>query len=119
MAPPKTTKAPANPDPNRVRTHAENANTHPGTTAKDALRVRNPLQDPDVIQNEKIEKEAKKTAKQKTIEETQAKEESATRFVEEYRARKEAEAINEKATIPRRKPKGKCLNLLFITNHFL
>lgn len=110
MPPPK--KAPAEPDPNRARTRAGNANTHPGTAAKDALRVRNPPRDPDVIQKEKIDKETKKAAKQKAVEESQAKEESATLFVNEYRARKDSEALNENLAIPRQKPKGKCLNLL-------
>ena len=107
--PPKNDKA--EPDPNRVRTRAGNANTHPGTAAKDALRVRNPPRDPDIIQKEKVEKESKKIAKQKTAEETQDKQESAARFVEEYRARKENDTLNESTAIPRRKPKGWPFNL--------
>jgi hypothetical protein len=102
----------AEPDPNRVRTRARNANTHPGTAAKDALRIRNPPRDPDVIHKEKAEKASKKEEKQKIVEENQAKEESAARYVEEYRTRKETEALNENATIPRQKPKGQSLNLL-------
>lgn len=109
---PPRKKAPAEPEPDRVHTRAENANTHPGTAAKDALRVRNPPRDQVIIQKEKADKEAKKAAKQKTLEETQAKEESATRFVEGYRARKETEALNENTVIPRQKPKGQCLNLI-------
>ena len=65
MPPPK--KAQAEPDPNRARTRAGNANTHPGTAAKDALRVRNPPQNLEVIQKEKLDKEAKKAAKQKWL----------------------------------------------------
>lgn len=91
-------------DPNRVRTRAGNANTHPGTTAKNALRVRNPPRDPDIIQKEKDDKEAKKMAKQKLLEENQAKEASATQFVKDYRARKETEALEENIAVPRQKP---------------
>jgi hypothetical protein len=110
MPPPN--KAPAEPEPNRVRTRPKNANTHPGTVVKDALRARNPPRDPDIIQKEKADKEGKKMAKQKALEDTRAKEESATRFVEEYRARKETEALNDDTAVPRQKPKGKFLNLL-------
>jgi hypothetical protein len=102
-------KATAEPNPNRVRTRAGNANSHPGTAAKDALRVRNPPRDPDIIQKEKDEKALRKAEKKKMAEETQAREESAAEFVEEYRARKEAEAKSENAAIPRQKPRGQCL----------
>ena len=96
------------PDPNRARTRAGNANRHPGTAAKDALRVRNPPRDPEIIQKERAEKEEKKAAKKKEIEQAQAREDSAAQFVEEYRAHKDAEASNEAMAIPRRKPtKGK------------
>jgi len=98
-------KAPAEPDPNRTRTRAGNANAHPGTAAKDALRARNPPRDPEVIQKEKADREAKKAAKQKAIEEAQDKEESATRFVKEYRTHKDTDALNEDMAIPRQKRK--------------
>ena len=59
--PPKTTKnSTAKPDPNRVWTRAHNADMHPGTLAKDALRVQNPPQDLDIIEKEKMEKISKK-----------------------------------------------------------
>jgi hypothetical protein len=109
---PPRKKAPAEPEPDRVRTRTGNANAHPGTAAKDALRVRKPPRDRDIIQQEKDDKEARKAAKKKTLEETQANEESAAQFVDEYRARKETEASNENVAIPRQKPKGQCLNLL-------
>lgn len=102
MPPSESNKAPAEPDPNRVRTRAKNANTHPGISAKDALRTRNPPRDPDVVQKEKDDKEAKKMLKQKALEETQVREDSAARFVDEYRARKEAEV----SAMPRQNPKG-------------
>lgn len=102
--PPK--KIPIEPDPNRLRTRSGNANIHPGTEAKNALRVRNPPRAPDVIQKERANKEAKKAEKQKALEDSQAKEELATRFVEEYRARKDVEASNEETAMPRQKPKG-------------
>ena len=86
--PPKMRATAGPPDPNRVRTRAGNAGAHPGTAAKDALRVRNPPRDPDLIQKEKLERALKKAEKQKTAEESQAKQESAARFVDEYRARK-------------------------------
>ena len=73
------------PDPNRALTQAGNANTHPGTAAKDALRVRNPPRDPEIIQKERAEKEEKKAAKKKEIEQAQAREDSAAQFFEEYR----------------------------------
>lgn len=97
------------PDPNRVRTRVGNANMHPGTAAKNALRVRNPPRDPEVIHQEKVDKALKKAAKQKAVEENKAKEDSAARFVEEYRARKDTEALNESATIPRQKLKGQSI----------
>jgi hypothetical protein len=116
---PPQNKAPAETDPNRVRTRAANAKAHPGNIVKDVLRTRNPPRDPDLIQKEKADKEAKKAAKRKELEEAQAKEESATQFVEEYRARKEIEELNDETAMPRRKPKGQCLNLFFIRVVFL
>lgn len=116
---PPSKKAPADPDPNRLRTRAANANAHPGTAAKDASRARNPSRDPDVIQKEKADKEAKKLAKQKALEENQAKEDSAMDFIDEYRARKETEALNENTAMPRQKPKGQCLTYFKLNNQFL
>ena len=59
--PPKTTKnSDAEPDPNHVQTRARNADVHPGTLAKDALRVWNPPRDPDIVEKEKMEKISKK-----------------------------------------------------------
>jgi hypothetical protein len=105
-------------DPNRPRTRAKNASAHPGIAAKNALRVRNPPRDPDVIQKEKDDKEAKKIAKQKTHEEMQEKEESAAYFVEEYRARKDAEALKD--SMPRHmRTKGQYPSMPEITNSFL
>lgn len=104
MPPPD--KTPAEPDINRIRTRAKNANAHPGTAAKDALRAWNPPRDPELIQKEKADKTARKAAKQKALEETQAKEDSAKDFVKEYRARKDTEAANEDMAMPRQKPKG-------------
>ena len=100
MPPPKKQ---AEQDPNRARTRASNANTHPGIAAKNALRARNPPRDPDIIQKERDNKEAKKIEKQKLHEEMQEREESATHVVKEYRARKDTEALND--NMPRRKPK--------------
>lgn len=92
------------PEPNRPRTRAGNADKHPGINAKNALRAKNPPRDPEVIQKEKVEKEAKKEAKRKEEEQIQAREDSAEKFVEGYRARKDTEALNEAVAIPRRKP---------------
>ena len=111
MPPPKK-----EPDPNRPRTRAGNANVHPGTAAKDALRVRNLPRDPEVIQKEKQEKEEKRASRKKKAEEDQAKEESAAKFVEDYRARKDTEASNEAVAIPRQKEKKGKLNLLNVNN---
>jgi hypothetical protein len=102
--PPKKTE----PDPNRLRTRAGNANTHPGRAAKDALRVRNPARDPDTIQKEKDEKVIKKAEKKKTAEDSKAKEQQAAQFIEEYHARKDSEMMNEDVAIPRQKPTGLC-----------
>ena len=104
---PPQNKAPAETDPNRVRTRAANAKAHPGNIVKDALRARNPPRDPDLIQKEKADKEVKKAAKKKQVEEAQAKEELATQFVKEYRARKDIEERDEEMAMPRQKPKGK------------
>ena len=60
----KKTASASETDANRVRTRAGNANTHPGTAAKEALRTRNPPRDPEVIRKEKEEKELKKFEKQ-------------------------------------------------------
>jgi transposase len=98
-------------DPDRVRTRAGNANTHPGMAAKEALRVRNPPRDPDTIQKEKDKKALKKVEKKKIAEDSKAKEQQAAQFIEEYRAQKDSERMNEKAAIPRQKPKGLCCNL--------
>jgi len=109
--PPKDAQK-TDPDPDRVRTRAKNANTHPGMAAKEALRVRNPPRDPDTIQTEKDKKALKKVEKKKTAEDSKAKEQQAAQFVEEYRARKDSETMKENAAIPRQKPKGLCCNLL-------
>lgn len=114
--PPKN-KAPAEPDPNRLCTRVGNAVQHPGTAAKDALRVRNPPRAPEIIRKEREDREARKAAKQKTLEENQAKEDSTARFVEEYRARKDIEAVNENTAVPRQKPKGQCL--AYLKGYFL
>ena len=79
---------------------AWNENVHPRTAAKDVLRARNPPQDPEVIQKEKVDTEVKKAAKQKVLEETWAREESATQFVEEYCACEETKALNEDMAMP-------------------
>jgi hypothetical protein len=107
---PPHNNAPIEPDPNRVRTRAGNAQAHPG----DALKAQRPTRDPELIRKEKADKEAKKAAKQKQLEETRAKEESATLFVKEYRARKEIEESADETTIPRQRPKRKFLILFFI-----
>jgi hypothetical protein len=104
------------PDPNRLHTRAGNANAHPGTAAKDALRVRGPPRDPDIIQREKAEKEERKVSKQNKVKQDQAREESATQFVEDYRARKDTEASNEVVAIPRQKATKGRLNLLIVYN---
>ena len=109
--PPKNAakKATTEPDPNRLRTRAGNANVHPGTAAKEALRVRNPARDPDTIQKEKDTKAMKMVEKKKIAEENKVKEDQAAQFVEEYRARKDSEKNHENTAIPRQKPKGPCL----------
>ena len=77
--PPKTTKnSTAKPDPNHAWTRAHNADVHPGTLSKDALRVWNPPQDPDIVEKEKMKKISKKEEKKRTVEETHAKEETST-----------------------------------------
>ena len=105
--PPKTTKnSTAEPDPNHAWTRAHNADVHPGTLSKDALRVWNPPQDPDIVEKEKMKKISKKEEKKRTVEETHAKEETATHFIEEYCARKATDTLNEDVTIPHQKIKG-------------
>ena len=79
--PPKAAQK-TEPDTNRVRTRARNANTHPGMAAKEALRVRNPSRDLDTIQREKDEKALKKVEKKKAVEDSKAKEQQAAQFVE-------------------------------------
>ena len=100
------------PDPSCIHTRAWNENVHPRTAPKDALRAQNPPQDPEVIQKEKVDREVKKAAKQKVLEETWAREESATQFVEEYRACKKTKALNEDMAMPHQRLKGQCLSLL-------
>ena len=53
-----------------------------------------------------MEKVLKKEEKKRTVEETHAKEETATCFIEEYCACKATDTLNEDVTIPHQKIKG-------------
>ena len=100
--PPKKTEQ----DPNYLQTRGGNANTHPGRAAKDALRVRNPAREPDIIQKKKDEKVLKKAEKIKMAEDSKAKEQQVAEFIERYHAQKDLETMNRNVAIPRQKLKG-------------
>ena len=61
MPPHKGKATTAKPDPTRMATRAKNADIHPGTKAKDTLRVHRPQEE---IQKEKDVQAAKKKAKE-------------------------------------------------------
>lgn len=70
----------------RLLTRSKNANAHPGTAAKDALRVNAPRRDPAVIQKEKDTQKERKALKAQEKEANQARNEATKSIADEFRA---------------------------------
>lgn len=88
-------------DEARVQTRSTNVNKHPGAEAQAVLRVSKPRRPPEVIQEEKDQKKAKKEAKAKEMLEEKVRLEALEQELEEYRAQQEVEIEKEGAMIPR------------------
>jgi hypothetical protein len=86
---PSSKEPPTESGNSRVTTRAANANRHPGAEAVDALRV-NIRRDPQVIQAEKLKKQAAKEAKERSQQAEIARKEAAQKDLEEFRARQAA-----------------------------
>ena len=98
---------------NRPVTRAKNATVHPGTEAEKVLSTR---RDPQVIEKEKLERKAKKEAKECQKVEEAARKEAAQRHVEELRAQQVIDSVDKESEIPRQQPKGTyqkrtCINM--------
>ena len=87
-----------NSPPNRPKTRTKNATTHPGTTAKKALSTR---RDPEIIENEKLERQAKKEAKERQKVEEAIRKEAAQQHVKDLRAQQAVELQNEESEVIR------------------
>jgi hypothetical protein len=83
---------------NRPATRPKNATTHPGTDAQRALSSR---RDREVIENEKLERKAKKEAKERQKVEDTTRREAAHLRVEKLRAQQAIEIEDEESEIPR------------------
>src|ERR1700760_3766144 len=81
----------------RMRTRAKNATAHPGIAAKDALRARRAPRDPEVIQKERDDKEARREAKAAA----EALKVAGERYVEQL---DRAATATNKDQMPRRRP---------------
>lgn len=84
--------------PNRPKTRQKNATTHPGTDAKKALSTR---RDPEVIEKEKLGRQAKKEAKERHKVEEAARKEVAQQRVEDLRAQQAIELQKAESEVKR------------------
>lgn len=105
MPPRKSTTS--NPTSDRLCTRSQNANVHPGTEAKDALRVNAPRRDPAVIQKEKDAAKERKALKAQEKKANQAQNEATKSIADEFRAQQVSMQANEEAEMPRKKSKGR------------
>jgi len=103
---PPRTNPPSDPASNRPRTRSKNANTHPGTAAQDALRVKAPRRDPAVIQQEKDAMKERKVLKTQEKEDKQARNENTKRIADEFRAQQVSSQAGDEAELLRQNPKG-------------
>jgi len=91
---------------NRPVTRRKNATTHPGTEAQKVLSNRR--RDPQVIEKEKLERIAKKEAKDQKNADDAAGKEVAQHHTEQLRAQQANDLEVEESEIPRQQPpKGK------------
>lgn len=88
-------------DETRVQTRSTNVNKHPGSEAQAVLRVSKPRRAPEVVQQEKDQKIAKKEAKSREKLEEKVRQEALDTELEHYRAQQEVDMEKESATIPR------------------
>jgi hypothetical protein len=90
--------------PNRPVTRQKNAMAHPGIDAQKVLSTR---RDREVIEKEKLERQAKKEAKERQNADDTARKEAAQHRIEQLRAQQAADFDKNESVIPRQKPKGK------------
>lgn len=83
---------------NRPVTRPKNATAHPGTDAKKVLSSRH---DPEVIEQEKLDRKEKREAKERRKTEEATRKEAAQQRVEKLRARQANELEDEEYEIPR------------------
>ena len=88
----------------RVSTRSTNANKHPGTEAKETLRVQ---RDPEIIRAEKERRKAAKDAKEEARHADAAQREVAQKNLDEWRARQAASLEDDNETFPERQTKSK------------
>ena len=110
MPPRKNTTS--NPTSDRLQTRTKNAEVHPGTAAKDALRVNAPRRDPAVIQKEKDAANERKASKIREKEANQARNQATKNIADEFRAQQASKQASEEAEMPRKTSKGKVLSML-------
>ena len=87
--------------PSRPATRLRNATIHPGTEAKRALSNR---RDPEIIEQEKIDRQAKRDAKEQQKVEEAERRKVAQHRIEELRAQQATELEEEESEIPRQQP---------------
>ena len=90
----------------RPRTRSRNANTHPGTAAEEALRVKAPRRDPAIIQKEKDAAKERRELKAQERKLKQARNNATKSIADEFRAQQVSEQANSEAEMPRKKSKG-------------
>ena len=89
---------------NRPVTRQKNATAHPGT---DAQKVLGTHHDPEVIEKEKLERKARKEAKEHQNADEAARKEAAQHHIEQLRAQQAIDLEDEESEIPRQRPKVK------------
>jgi hypothetical protein len=90
----------ANTPPNRPTTRPKNATAHPGIDAQKVLSTR---RDPEVIEKEKLERKAKKEAKERQNADEAARKEDVQHRVQQLRAQQ----IDDGEAETHQQPKGK------------
>ena len=105
--PPRKNTTSNNPASDRLTTRSKNATVHPGTSAKDALRVNAPRRDPAVIQKEKDAIKERKASKAQEKEENQARNEAMRHIANEFCAQQVSKQASDEAEMPRKTSKGK------------
>ena len=93
-----------NTPPNHPVTRRKNATAHPGT---DAQKVHSTHCDPEVIEKEKLERKAKKEAKECQNADEASRKEATQQRTEQLRAQQAIDLENKESGIPHQQPKGK------------